>query len=219
MIETLELRTVDNYSKEEVADFFIGRGWPVIFIPVSETNLVHTCEKAPLKCSDGRFDHYLDEEMNSPRVFGQVNAIQAMLTGGGREGLHQANELLAVIGYAPGTHKTCGYYDLWLAGEFEHVLFPPEIVIHDILVGPLLKTVMKSMGGEHFKIDGPHREEATRLNPFIHTTEYALDGKRFRVDDWLFNLIGISGRRRWLQIAETVEKLRPEATKLEILTR
>lgn len=219
MIETLELKTVDNYSQNEILDFFSARGWPVIFVPVSEVNLVPTTPGAALECGDGRFDLYPHREMHGPRVFGQVNALQAMLTRGDHDGLKLARELLKELGYTPGTHTNCGYYDRWVAGEFKHVIFHPDIKLHDVIIGTWLKRVMKLMGGKHFRIDGYHQEEATRLNPFIHTTEDAVDGKRFRVDDWLLALIGIPGWRRWLQIAETVEKLRPEATKLEILTR
>ena len=76
---------------------------------------------------------------------------------------------------------------------------------------------MRDLGGKHFKLNGNHKEEATRLNPFRDYTEALADGLRFRIDDWFMADLGIPDERRFFKIAEAIEKLKPDAAKLEII--
>jgi hypothetical protein len=48
-------------------------------------------------------------------------------------------------------------------------------------------------------------------------TEAAVDGLRFRIDDWFLANLGIPDEERFLKIAETIRQLKPDAQKLEII--
>jgi hypothetical protein len=219
MIETLKVS--NNYNQELFADYFSDRKWPVSFVNAPDICLIQTDKGASLECGDGRFDDCPDRKKYGPRVFGGVNAIQAILTGGNLAGLHEAWKLLDRIGYTPGTHSAdhggCGYYDLWNAGKFKHAKHANEITIIDAKPGEIVKSLMKVVHGKHFRLNGYHREEAVRLNPLIHMTECARGGDRFRVDDWLLAELNVDQETRMLKMAETVEQLKPDACKLEII--
>lgn len=217
-----------GFNPEKIAEYFSGRGWPVTTISIGDVKLVRVTKGAPLECGDGRFDH-LEERglVRGVRILGGVNAIMATLTGGDEVGLQRATELLRRFDVTPGTHSAekggCGYADLWIAGELESAKHLYEL--HTTMrrgglrLGQCLRETMNSLGGTHYRLNGNHKEEGVRLNPFRGYTEAADDGLRFRIDDWFMAGLGIPDRIRFFKVAETIEKLKPEATKLEVIVR
>lgn len=220
-----DLETYIGFNAEKAMEYFADRGWPVTEIPSGETTLVVVTPGAALECGDGRFDQLVRRKAHGIRVFGGINAIMAILTGGDEDGLKRATYLISKYDATPGTHSAdeggCGYADLWIAGELESAIYPYEL--QDRMerggerIGHNLQTSMKDLGGKHFRLNGNHKEEGLRVNPFRGLTEIANDGLRFRVDDWFMADLGVPDRVRWFKIAETVEKLKPEAAKLEII--
>lgn len=214
-----------GFNPEKVAEYFSRRNWPVDTLPRKKTTLVRVGRGAALECGDGRFDTLEDRTTRGPRVFGGINAVMALITGGNEIGLIKAKELIRKYGVTPGTHSGdhsgCGYADLWIAGKLQHAIYPYQLE-NDVDRGGLrlgrwLTDLMETLGGKHFRLNGNHKEEAVRLNPFRRLTEAAYDGSRFRVDDWFLADLGIPDEVRWFKIAEVVEKLKPEAARLEII--
>lgn len=218
----LELKTHPSHNLQELEDFFNDRNWPVTYIPVADTQLVIAQHGEALQCADGRSD-FLDEY--GPRVFGGINSVAAMLTGGDLKGFQRAAIKVSELGFAPGTHSAdhggCGYCDLWVANDLRTAIFPYQLGIigRQVKTGQLLRDLMKLLGGKHVKLNGQHQEEAVRLNPFIGYTEKVRNGKRFRNDDWVLAQLGVPPRQRYYKIAECVEKLKPDAAKLEVLIK
>jgi hypothetical protein len=222
----IEYKTHPNFDPEEVEYFFGKRGWPVSRLRPTDVELMEATKGAALECADGRSDNFPGEEMYGPRVFGGINAVAAMLYGGDFDALHEAARKVRSMGFAPGTHSAehggCGCVDLWMQNNldsavFRYALRTEEITKNGIKLGDWLRVQMKLMGGKHIRLRGEHIEEAVRLNPFIGLTEKADDARRFRSDDWVLNELGVPNRQRYLKVAECVEKLKPDATKIEIL--
>lgn len=213
--------TYTGFNPDKIGYFFEARGWPIIILPESETKFTPITPGAALECGDGRFDQLVRRKARGARIFGGVNAIMALLTGGDEVGLHRAVNLLNRFNVRPGTHSAdhggCGYAELWMAGELDSAIYPYEM--HEQLKGggESLKSLMKEHDGKHFRLNGNHREEGVRLNAFRGLTEDASDGLRFRVDDWFMADLGLPDHVRAFKIAETVEKLKPDAARLEII--
>lgn len=212
-----------GFNPDKMIAYFDTRRWPVETIQRGNVNLVAVTRGAALECGDGRFDQLKNREAYGVRILGGVNAIMAMHTGGNTVGLLRATELLKRFGATPGTHSAdeggCGYADLWMAGKLESAVHPYEFVQErgGLKLGAWLKSRMELNGGKHFILNGNHLEEAVRLNPFRRLTEVANDGRRFRIDDWFMADMGFPDELRWFKIAETVEQLKPEAARLEII--
>lgn len=217
--------TYVGFNPNKIADYFTARGWPVTTIPLSEITLAKVSKGAALECGDGRFDQLDKRGANGVRVFGGINAIMAIHTGGDEVGLQRAAYLIKKFGVNPGTHSAeeggCGYADLWIAGKLKSAVYPyglgEDIEIGGLRIGQWLINKMEALGGKHFRLNGNHMEEGVRLNPYRGYTEIANDGLRFRIDDWFMADLGIPDGVRFFKIAEAVEMLKPEAAKLEII--
>lgn len=215
------LEVYTGFDPEEIDKHFQDRGWqPATFIPKEETRLVRVPKDAPVECGDGRFDHLEDRTTHGVRILGGVNSIMALLTGGDEIGLQRAIDLLDKKKVKPGTHHDCGYATLWMAGRLDSARYPYKL--HRIdrggsTWGDWLTNVMRNSGGKHYMLNGNHKEEGVRLNPFRGYTEAVYDGSRFRIDDWFMADLGIPDFVRFFKIAEVVEKLKPDAAKLEII--
>lgn len=232
--------TYEGFNPDKMTEYFMGRGWPVETIPIGQVKLAKVTKNAPLECGDGRFDQLEDRSVTSEdqlwqeglepkvrgvRILGGVNAIMAILTGGNEVGLQRATELLQRFNVAPGTHSAdnggCGFVDLWIQGELKSAVYPYELYeVMDrggLKLGKRLREVMRGLGGRHYRLNGNHKEQGVRVNPFVEYTEDAYDGSRFRIDDWFMLKLGVSDSVRWFKVAETIEKLKPEAARLEII--
>ncbi len=220
-----QLEVYTGFNPDTITEYFVGRGWPVRTMPSQVVNLVKVTRGAALECGDGRFDQLEERKAHGVRVFGGINAIMAIHTGGNEVGLQRATELIQMFGANPGTHSAdhggCGFAELWIAGELKSAIYPyrleEEIERGGGRVGQWLVDRMRSLGGKHFRLNGNHYEEGIRLNPFRGYTEAAIDGLRFRVDDWFLAGLGVPDKVRFFKIAEAVEKLKPDAARLEII--
>lgn len=214
-------KTYIGFNPDKIRSYFEGRNWSVETLHQDEVKLVPVTPGAALECGDGRFDQLDDRKANGVRIFGGVNAIMALLTGGDEVGLQRAVDLIERFDAKPGTHSAdhggCGYADLWIAGELDSAKYRYEMQERLKDGGTSLRSLMKEHDGKHFRLNGNHKEEGVRLNPFNLLTEDANDGLRFRIDDWFMAGLGIPDDVRFFKIAETVEKLKPDATGLEII--
>ncbi len=220
------LEVFTGFNPISTTKYFEQHGWDVRPVYDSDIKLVKVQRNSALECGDGRFDDYPDREMYGPRVFGGINAVQALITGGDVIGLLRATELVAKFGFTPGTHSAehggCGYFDLWKEGKLDHANYnyvaPQEEEIKGFKrFGSWLELTLKLYHGKHFRLNGDHQEQAVRLNPFKGYTDISGNGSRFKVDDWFLADLGVPDHKRFHKIRETVEKLRPEAAKLEII--
>lgn len=224
----MELITCSDFDPFIVQDSFAAQGWVTEMVKASNVDLVQTDEGAAVECGDGRFDKILRKKYG-PRVFGGVNAIAALKTGGDWNGFMQAAEELRRFGIAPGTHgavhhgEGCGQFGLWKNGLLESAVhrcsLPFELMERLGSVGTDgIKALMDVLGGKHFRLPGEHEEKVLRWNPFIGTTEKSFEGDKFKNDDWLLSILGgISLAKRIAFNEETVRKLKSDCTKVEIL--
>lgn len=225
MVNNLEVYTA--FNPDNIAEYFSSKGWPVGFVRESEVNLVPVTPGAALECGDGRFDNLQGREANGIRVFGGINAVMAVLTGGDEAGLARATYLIGKFDATPGTHSAdgehggCGYVGLWMNGVLESAVYPYQlhnkVLPEQAGVGQRLRGIMKELGGKHFRLNGNHIEEAVRLNPFRGYTEKADNAKRFRVDDWFMADLGVPDKLRFHKIEEVTRLLKPDAMKVELI--
>lgn len=231
MPNRVELTPFPGFNPYHVEDFYGNRGWETELVKVSNVVLVPQNRGAALECGDGRVDEYGKKKLYGPRIFGQVNAVAALVTGGDMFGFIDAIRLVRQKGFAPGTHgaehegEGCGMYGLWRNDMYKTVdLHPLRIsaeAFEEMEISPTqwIKLQMKLFGGKHFTLPGLHTEEALRWNPFMWLTEQSSTGKRFKVDDG-FLAEEVDFERRNSFTAETVELLtkdKPEIRKIEIL--
>lgn len=220
-----EFEPYTRFNLYKLANYFSKQGWPVSPMSLDTVKLARVTKGAALECGDGRFDQLPRRKAHGIRVFGGINAVMALHTGGDEVGLQRATELIQKFGATPGTHSAeeggCGYADLWIQGLLRSAIYPYQLHEHvnrgGLRLGVRLTDLMRSLGGKHFRLNGNHMEQAVRLNPFRGYTEDAIDGLRFRVDDWFMADLGIPDEVRWFKIAEAVEKLKPDARRLEII--
>lgn len=226
---SLKLESYSGYNQGVVASHFFELGWKVKIISVNDVHLIAVHKGAAIECSDGRFDsELLKRKMRGPRIFGSINAIMSLITGGGEDGLEAASRLVSKFGLTPGTHSAdhggCGYFDLWKNGRLKSANYPYKPDHEELAkqrgckLGHLLAERVRALGGYHFRLNGEHCEEAVRYNHFRNTTDISGNCRRFIVDDWVLADLGIPVEKRLLLIAECVEQLRPEAKRLEIIT-
>jgi len=215
----IELKTHHRYSQAEVESFFGSRGWGVEFVRVSNVDVAEAEEGLAVQCIDGRLGKNKKIKRHGPKLPGGSYSIAALKTGGNVVGFNEAASLLRKLGYRAGTHKYCGFFELWMSGELQavkHRLELPGGLDHQTWV----TMKHKHWEGEHFGIPEEHKEheeEALIFNPFLGLTSQARK-ERFGYDHGLIQLLGIPGRSGMRLVAETVEKLSPHR-KVEILTK
>lgn len=215
-IMAVELKTHSSYRHSEVESFFGNRGWQIENVKVSNVGLVVADEGAALECIDGRFGQREIIKKHGPKIPGGSNAIAALKTGGDPAGFNAAALEVRRLGFRAGTHKHCGFFELWENGglkAIKHRLELPKIIDRATWIS--LKA--RHWGGKHFHLPGEHEEEALTFNPFVGTTSVARKD-RFSYDHWVMPSLGIHRRTAMLVVAETVEPLSPHR-RIEILIK
>lgn len=224
-----ELLTHPKYDPGRTRDFFEQRGWIVELVPASNIYLVKVDLGAACECGDGRFgDLSLIRKKFGPKIFGGVNGVAAVLTGGDIVGFNAAAILLESISTRAGTHgaqhqgEGCGLFGLWKKGELGSATHKLALLEQLHLMGAqptawIKSKVERHWGGKHFTLPGEHKERKLRFNPFIGFTPYP-STDRFSYDHWVLPCLGASNTRSKLFAAETVEKLSSVRT-VEIITK
>ncbi len=242
MSSSQELAMHENFDPLWVRDHIQKRGWQAELVPVSNVILVPTDPGAAIECSDGRGDLWLQRKLHGPRVFGQTNAVAALLTGGDYHGFVSAAAVIDTqTDYKPGTHGDdsrdasgkslpgCAAHYLYASDQMISARHPWTMDETDLArfnassPKELAQTLVEGVfGGKHFHLNGEHNEEAVTFNPFIDLTQKPETGKRFKMDTWF--LAGLVYRRRTISLAdqlnfacEVVELAKPSAKKAEIL--
>lgn len=213
----LDLETHPGYHPGKVITFFERRGWEVEPVNVSNVDLVVAEQGAATECIDGRFGRRERIKMHGPKIPGGINAVAALKTGGDRVGFNAAAAEVVKLGFRAGTHRHCGFFDLWESGQLPVVKHVLELPGKHMDRAKWIDLKAKHWGGNHFYLPGEHVEEGLVLNPFIGYTTIARPD-RFGYDDWFMHLLGIHGRRSMLLVAQTVENLSPHR-KIEILSK
>jgi hypothetical protein len=237
----VELQTTTGFDPYKIKDHFDGRTfksqggiyvWQAELIPADEVELVQATPGSALECPDGRFDEERKEnEIYGVRTWGQTNGVAMMCDDcdGDFIGFTFAAKKVRDSGYTPGTHGAvhkgpgCAQHNLWMTGQLREVEVNPyrmtadEVEHFGIDEATFIKAAVKRMGGRHFTLNGIHEEDAVRINPFLHTTEKAPTGDRFRLDHWYLGLLGVEQEKRLEVTRLIVEKARPQAAKIEIL--
>lgn len=215
----LELKTHPSYQPEKVAWFFDGRGWSVEFTTVGRAGLVVVDLDTPVECIDGRFGNIQGSKKHGPKIPGGLNAIAALKTGSGITGFNAAAKEAKGLGFRAGTHGHCGFFELWQKGELSAARYPltfPEFSVTRFGLSRWIELMQRFWGGKHFHLPGEHVEEMLVFNPFIGLTPVA-SSERFGYDHWVMQRLGTSPRRAMSLVAEAVEKLKPDAMKLELI--
>lgn len=225
----IELQTYPGFDAYKIEDYFAQKGWETELVKVSNVDLVPVDPDAAAECGDGRFDKLDSRKKFGPRIFGGFSAIAALKTGGDLIGYRLAALELRRIGLRPGTHgaehegEGCAWFGLWRDGKLKSVMHNCSLPFHlieqlGITATEWIKMLMDHWGGKHFTLPGSHEEKGLRWNSFIGTTERSTTGDRLMNDDWvMYKIGGISLPKRLNFNAETVEKIRPDCTKVEII--
>lgn len=220
----LEYQQHPKFDAGKTANLFESRGWFVHRVAYSNLDLVLPDPGASLECGDGRFGLILRKK-HGIKLFGGINAIASLITGGDLQGFARAAVLAGYLDSTAGTHgaerkgKGCGLFHLWEEGKLVSAKYPLELLeqLSRINFNPTdwVKIWTKSWGGKHFTLPGDHQEEALVFNPFIGFTPLARTD-RFSFDQWALSQLGVGQLRSSLFAAETVEKLSPVRT-LELI--
>lgn len=225
----LNLEPYLGYDPHLTADLFTQRGWKTNIVRASNAGLVQTQPGSPLLCIDGRYAELglNDEYLKGPKIPGGLNGVALVKTGGDVIGFNQAVHEIRRCGFRPGTHgdqddgEGCGLFKLWRTGALTAAQYPLSIPFEYLAFRGFgstkwIKIKNRSWRGMHFTLPGVHKEEALVLNCFTQTT--LLPRKdRFTYDEWLMRQLGIPRSISLLLIAETVEQLAPQSTKVELL--
>lgn len=226
-MERLKLETYPQFDPLEIQELYDFRGWKTELVKVSNVELVSVDQGAAIECADGRSNKFHGKKFHGVRFFGQINGVAALKTGGNIMGFYSAAQYLIEQKIAPGTHgainkgEGCGMFGLWKDKKYQYsdlkdFCLPLEILErYNISPTRWIKAQMKMLGGKHFTLPDSHQEQALRLNPFVGTTEKASSGDRFIVDDWFMPELSYVKKNNFN--AETVERLKPDAKKVEIL--
>lgn len=226
---TTELQTYQGFDPYKIEHHFAQRGWETKLVKASNVDLVLVDPEAAAECGDGRFDLLKNRKKFGPRIFGGVNAIAALKTGGDLNGLRLAAQELKRINLRAGTHgavhkgEGCGLFGLWKNGNLESAVHTCSLPFHlleqeGMKASDWIKSFMDELDGKHFTLPDIHKEEGLTWNALMGTTIRSFTGDRFRNDDWVMDRIGgISLSKRLNFNAETVEKLKPDCKKVEIL--
>lgn len=221
MSERLDFKAYPGFDPNEVRKLFENRGWYTRIISPEEAGLVKADLGAAVECIDGRFGDRLEKKKNGPKLPGGINAIMALHTRGDSAGFNEAVRILKEEGFNSGTHVDCGFYAKWKAGELKAARYPlvvPNTTINTLgRVGVWLERHMRLCDGKHFHIEGQHKEQGVIFNPYEELTVEARSD-RFSCDHWLMKrFLNGKGREAKHLLAETVELLKPDAKKLEIV--
>lgn len=217
----IELELPTNFDPGLKKALLEERDWEVELVKASNFDIIRADKGAAVECIDGRLAKIRKRKKHGPKIPGQSYCVQANVTGGDLIGFREAGRELVRLGFAPGTHITCGYRYLWESGQLETVTHDFEIPIKTIeRILPFdqwVRRTMENQGGKYFDDElGEHEEEALTMNPFINTTLKArLD--RFTYDYWVLRQLGVSPILAMKVGAETVEELAPDRKKAEII--
>jgi len=224
----LELQIHPKYDGGKVKDFFEIRNWTVEEVAASNIELVIPAAGSAIECGDGRFgDLLFPRKKHGPKVFGGVNGVALLKTGGDTIALYQAAAILNSMGFTAGTHGAehqgdgCGLFALWRKSELLSAKYVLTLLeqLNRMGIDPTVwvKKTMARLGGNHFTLPGVHQEQTLLINPFVDTTSIP-STDRFSVDFGFMMNLGITASRAMLFNAETVEKLSP-VRKLALITR
>ena len=206
-----------KYNEPALAKFFEKRAWTVSFAKNSNISIVNADPNAAIECGDGRFgEPTLERKLHGPKVFGGINGIALLLTGGDLIGFNAAANIIRGLGYSAGTHgaehpgEGCGLYGLWKQGKLTSSQYPLMLIdeLHSLSQHPTewIKKTVQRWGGKHFTLPGNHEEKKLVINPYNHLTPVA-HTSQFSFDLWVLQNLGISQQRAALFAAETVEQL------------
>lgn len=214
---SIELKTHPSYRPEKVAVFFEERGWKTQFVEACSVDLVVAEPGAATECIDGRFGEREKIKKHGPKIPGGINAVAALKTGGNSVGFNSAAAEVIGLGFRAGTHKHCGFFDLWESGDLSAVRYALELPERYVDRARWVTLKARHWGGKHFHLPGQHEEKGLIFNPFLGSTVMARSDK-FSYDHWFMQLLNVPSRRTMLLVAETVEKLSTYRN-IEILSR
>ncbi len=222
MRRATELQVYQGFDPYRVADQFNQSGLRPEIVKVSNMGLIVPDSGAAVECFDGRFGELADRKKHGPKLPGGYNCIPALKTGGDVIGFNVGARQLTELGYRPGTHKRCAFFELWLEQALESATHPLKLPIQyfeacGYNLGRWIQLRNKGWGGKHFTLSGEHAEKDAIFNPFIDTTTEA-QVDQFGGDMWVLKLLGIPERRAIPMFAETVIKASHVARTVRILT-
>lgn len=211
-----------KYGK--TVDFFESRGWQVECVNKNNHDLVTPKKGAALECIDGRHANRRAVEVvefEGPKLPGGIDAVAALKTGGCIIGFNEAARAVAQLGYRPGTHKRCAFFELWEKGKLlavNYKLALPELSFPGCVdhLGHWIELRQRFWGGKHFHLPGKHEEEKLIFNPLVEVTPVSRKDY-FSYDHWVMEALGVSEEQAMHLVAETIEQLNPKAKRVEIL--
>ncbi|EED87531.1 predicted protein [Thalassiosira pseudonana CCMP1335] len=187
-----------------------SRGWEAEIISASSISqdMVEVDPAGILKCVDGRGSD--NTRMAGPKMPGGIYAIAHNRGTTSVDGLKEITKEVASKGHVPSVHGDhsadmlgCGFFRLWVTGEFDSMGYPrPEF---DADQGA---AAVKESGGVIEMHHGSHTEKVVYINLVENKTlEPDENDQRFIVDGWAAIKFNLDVVKFLVAAAATVEML------------
>ena len=196
-------------TPQDIVNVLQDRGWEASIVKASDVeDLIPVKSSGILKCVDGRGSN--NTAMCGPKIPGGVYAIAHNRGVTTLDGLSNITKEVANNGHVPSVHGDdsadmlgCGFFRLWVTGEFDSMGYPrPE---YDADQGA---NAVKEAGGTIEMHHGKHTEKVVLINLVENKTcEPNENDQRFIVDGWVAGKFGLDVPKFLVGAAATVEML------------
>lgn len=196
-------------TPEDIVGVLEGRGWSAEIVKRSAMpGMVEVKPTGILKCVDGRGSD--NSAFAGPKMPGGIYAIAHNRGVTSTAGLKEITIEVSKAGHVPSVHGDhssdmlgCGFFKLWLTGQFDDMGYPrPQF---DADQGA---AAVKEAGGFIEMHHGGHEEKVVLINLVADTTlEPNENDQRFIVDGWAAGKFGLDVPKFLVASAATVEKL------------
>jgi hypothetical protein len=211
LIDLITFRPCDKpLTPEDIVYVLQGRGWDAEIVKAADmaTMMVDVDPSGILKCVDGRGSN--NKKLGGPKMPGGIYAIAHNRHTTSIEGLKEIAKEVIAKGHVPSVHGDhtsdmlgCGFFRLWLTGQFDDMGYPrPDF---DADQGA---AAVKDAGGVIEMHHGSHTEKVVLINLVENKTlEPDEDDQRFIVDGWAAGKFSLDVPNFLVAAAATVEML------------
>lgn len=222
----LESRTM--MQVEEYKSMLEKLGWQVEVRQGQQSSRVPVAKNGLLECGDGRLrgqvvgaGHRILEKAEvpeGPKLFGGVLYLMKEI-GGDEKALIEAIKRVQAYGWIPTVHGDdhgphhCGMRALWAKGDLAGVGVKKELQ----LTPEQIMQIVTDNGGLYVGLRDQHVEEALDIN-FIPDSTRKADDRRFHVDLWAAEKLGIDNDQTVFFSQAAVRALAPQVNTVYLWT-